>query len=1091
MFSALALIILAYAGYYLIIQQRNEERLIDKAQRDLIQIVSNIKEKEKAYWKNEYYKNIFGNFNDSLIDSGNSYKEFRKKNLTLLDSIVTLHKSDNKNRIFRKIIDTAYAKNYQTLFLEEENLRDFILPLFKYNCFENHIFFTSKNATVISDFKTKINIEYQSFIDSLRKTSAKEPYSKIKVNFKNYYVFLLPVDLLAEKEAYIAGLISEKSFKKEKKESDLWLIIVFSFLIVIVIINYPLLKLWLRNEFERLDFIHILSSAISLVFGSSFILLLTLGLTSLLSLKEEKKQQLNKLNEEVDSIFKNELKDAYELLSFADDFKNLDSPQTFFDTIKLYNKYNFFKDVYWIDSLGIELHEINTEDTTPTLIELGARTYFKEKDQWLLPGESEIEDPKRFRFESIISWTTKEKKMAISKPSRRHQKFQSYKSNQADFVNSKVVALTTFPYSVMNTILPKYFSFCIITSNGDVLYHHDISKNFEENLLNETHENKYLQAAMDARVREHFNLKYHGEDFYAYISPVEGLPLHIITMYNLKEQRYYHSMIISTSLILLSIFAFILLVYLFFVYLINKLVYNKQVLDAPSSYLLHWMVPKKKNYSKYIQLIISTFVVIVSLILYSSKEKEPINLLFYFLVVEIIVFNHLAFSLKNLSNSDLFKKKYAAYLYSSVFSILILLSIYSRYFDVLELTGKFFTFILIYLTVNYLVKLFFEKEIDRKNSKGEKEVKNFKFIYFSFLFLWLFSLSIAPSIFIYNAVLKKEQKFYALGQRQFIKDELIKKSKTIGKNYSGHYYYPTKQLADSLILKGNYFSLVVDSIRLNPKKTDCALLHCSEIDTPDIWNNPKTLYERIRPLLSGSSEMYKFFSYLIDSNIDSCECRAQLFQYKYGFNNQDSYQQAIIYFSEIDKYFNWFYKSKFFVIPVILIVCGLCIIYYLLIRYTTLNIFIFDRFNAKSNLTTSEFLTKLRENKLPDYIFLINPSQVVIDSSCESHMQKIDFKEFCNNNNIQHSIKSDCKYLFITNFNIYWSNRKHLTKFIKSVKYIIEETKLKIIISSVLSPKQINIFYDQEENSNTSKLKLKSHFNNTNLSIETPQYLLK
>lgn len=1071
LFSTISIIVIAYFLYYFIIQQHNEERLVDQAQRELDQIALNIKKKEKAYWKNVINSSEFINtWIQAEIDSTGE-NSFKKNNLIFSNiQVEEINSGSNAGyELFKKLKNDRKQDTFNTIlddkkaFLNEEN----ITPLFRYNSFEKHLFISGTGEIYASDFQTGIDFDLKKWKSLIKLDSLNSPHIKLNINSKNYFAFTRPVDLATGQKVFLIGLISEKNFNAAKRKSDLWLIIVLSFLAVIAIVHYPLLKLWLRNEFEGLDFSHILSSAISIIFGSSFILLLALGLIALFGFKESKKTQLKDLNKKIESTFRAELSRAYELLEYTDSIENIELSAAHLDSVIKNKKYPFFNNVYWIDNSGVQLHEINLSESDPVLIELKDRTYFKEYDEWLLPNSNGKENINWFRLESIVSWTSNQKKAALSKPSHRKTLFDNYTTEKDEKVKAKVVALTFSPYSVMNTILPAFFSFAIIDDEGKVLFHNDKSKNINENLLFETENNKLLKSAIDARVNEQFNGEYQGEDYLFYISPIDNLPLHVVTMYNLEEQRTLISGIISTSFIMLSVFAFVLLFSLLLVYLVRGTIFPKQIKHAHSSYLLHWLVPRKSHNEKYIRLTISTLVAGLFLIVYYFYfDKEPVRLLFGFIILEIIVFNNFAFDLKKLKIKDLFSRSFGSYVYTSIAIVVILTAIYYKYFKSFDVIILSLILILSLKIIHYILKKRFEQTDETR----------FKHNFFQMLFCWLLTISIVPSILIFDSVTYKEFEIHTIGHQKFIESEFIKKTKTTYNEQNMLKYQNHSNFVDSLQVYGNYISAFADTITISQKKEEEP--QPKEIkNSSDIWTNHQTLYEKIRPLFFDNNTSTKYLSYYLkNAPANVSQTNKELILFKHPTNDSIAVDEATINFKPVRQIFGNFLRNNFFVVPLIFVILILSIVYYYLIRYTSLNIFVFDRFRAITNLTSDQFLSKI--DKLTKYIFLINPSQEIIDTSQNKKIKEIDIKNLCDNPKILKSINNQYKYLFVKNFNTYWSDITTLSQFVTVLKKAIEKTGLKIIISSVYTPKQINEFYDESSFTPDELIRLKASFNN-------------
>lgn len=206
---------------------------------------------------------------------------------------------------------------------------------------------------------------------------------------------------------------------------------------------------------------------------------------------------------------------------------------TFAKVIRIFRMdYDLFKSLFWIDEEGRQILQFSTRKNGGRLIDVSGRSYFQDAGNWRLPGNSEV----RFMLQSITSMTSGEQLAAISMPSHLvlkkrkteqttgTEKNRPTESGENIAVKAKVVAMTTQPTSLLNTVMPEGYGFCIIDRSGEVWFHSNTRRNLQENFVHEVENNRTLVSALNSSRAKIVSLDYQDIGHRCYIMPIPNMP---------------------------------------------------------------------------------------------------------------------------------------------------------------------------------------------------------------------------------------------------------------------------------------------------------------------------------------------------------------------------------------------------------------------------------------------------------------------------------------------------------------------------------------------------------------------------------------
>jgi hypothetical protein len=255
-----------------------------------------------------------------------------------------------------------------------------------------------------------------------------------------------------------------------------------------------------------------------------------------------------------------------------------------------YDYYKFYDYIFWLNNTGKAIAQITPFSVKEKLVSYAERDYFKKKSewQWQFPEYGKV---KRFRMESIVSSTSGEYKVAFSKPSESGP--------------SAIVMSGRF-YSLIDPIIPYGYKFCIIDDTGKVWFHSNKYQNLSENFISECNDDKQLKAACYANVARLMYVSYYNHKQRIYLTPIKGLPLFMVTMYEMRYEYSYQAQVFITTLVLICFLFIFILLEIFFIQVLKHL-------------FIHDLVTKK------LQLDI--------IALRKSRNKDYQHLIFYFFFI--------------------------------------------------------------------------------------------------------------------------------------------------------------------------------------------------------------------------------------------------------------------------------------------------------------------------------------------------------------------------------------------------------------------------------------------------------------------------
>jgi hypothetical protein len=422
---------------------------------------------------------------------------------------------------------------------------------------------------------------------------------------------------------YMCGLVKTELLDQSKKGMAPWVVILIFMVLSLIILGLPFIKLKVMSATEQITSGTLINSAVSLFFGTSFIMLFIFFVSNAFWYRNQNEIRLKNLAKEINDSLINEIKNSWHQLDFYDEisYKRSNVGKSLTDSADILKKsllnpviYPYFDYAFWMDTTGMQKGLLTPFPKVDKPSNLFTRDYFKKPDEWNFPGS----DSCRFRMESIVSVTSGIVKVALSKPSR---------------IDNMVIAMTGRFYSIIEPLIAEDYKFCIIDKKGLVWFHSDKLRNLQENFITECSDDKSLTAVIYANASRTLDVDYYDESYRIHVSPLTPMPLYLVTMFDKQAEHAYQVQELMLTLLLLSSLVLLILMEVLALYVLipfsSKSGWKNLIVD---------FIGMKENQHKiYIVLSIS-FVLISILYLMLTNPVNILNPLLFALVMVLFLF---------------------------------------------------------------------------------------------------------------------------------------------------------------------------------------------------------------------------------------------------------------------------------------------------------------------------------------------------------------------------------------------------------------------------------------------------------------------
>lgn len=994
LFAASLVIIIFFMWYFLIYVNGNEKLLIQKSFRVLNQVGENFKDREDSFREltksgemkyhlnsdkldfkgknkiiNRYFSGMETADSSEALDKKHFY--FSKDYNLISDSSVIVQK--DKSHISKDSLVIGQKAIYFKI-----NKKDFFEPLERKDVFEEIIIIKenpkrNSNSTIYkfiySSFPGDIDVKN---LDSLITTDeglSSGIVKDIELSGIEYVLFIKQIELLNNEKYYIGGVINKENYGKKIRYINAYIALLLLIIFFVFLFSIPLIKLRMISENLQLKISDLLLSAASILFGAFFTLLVILSLFSRFQREENVNKSLTQLSDSICVTLISEIRhidtnlDKFMKVARKRDTSNyevkIDKPQ---DSLYLKNlPYKYYKLIFDLDTTGKQIVQTSSrKKPVSSWDNYSFRRYFKESGEWRLDSLDSLE----IMLDFIVSNTSGENLGVVSK---RNKEFR--------------YVITSRLYSVINTILPAGYGFCVIDKKGDVKFHSNSEKMLQENFIEESENSHDLKQAIYGNLNTHFSANYIGKNHLCYVQQINSLPLYMVTFY---DQSYLNSVNLKITNLtfifsLLVLFMFFLIVIGFWV-VINKRTELNRNLD-----LFYWLKPNKIKIEKFKNIYIANIIAIALMIAACiiSNPENVILIIFLFIITQIVT----TYCYMNFISWDHFKKNY---LMGSLFPSVIIISLL-LYFAFKALPRSYiyhiFVFNFLLIAANFIVI-----RISANIFSGFKDHTHF----YIYLYSWLSLIVITP-VFIffitfYNHEVKSDiaHNLYTYAKKEAVRNY------DIDKFYHDNVQLPFHAFKDSLKGKGVYY---LKGLSGSPDSTEFVAMRKDSIE-----GTLDQILFHLKPDLDQQSNerkslVKKLDNYYKNENIEFSD-DSVIIKYtaeQIHYSNSRSTHVTYYYKGEIDKF--GFGKTERW-ISFLVIILFFCYIFFKLLKFvsdkvpiSTIGLFLMkesfldvisEHIGSKNNLMiqfSSACEKKAYDNKKDEekYFSTINPETIKYD----------------------------------------------------------------------------------------------------------------
>ncbi|MCP4459795.1 MAG: hypothetical protein GY816_17490 [Cytophagales bacterium] len=351
----------------------------------------------------------------------------------------------------------------------EITLENFLKSLFKNGNFSHYMVVAPDTKEILHQtFEDRILAStLKNFLDSAS-SEGEDCVSTLRSGGTNYTPYLFNMKFRGDEEWLLMGFLQTDIYNKQVKQINIWVILIVAIAILLLVLIMPVLKLALMNEIERLHIGNVVMTGMSIVIGAPPVAMIILVLFYYagndLQIVDKRLADLSK---EVDSAFSSEIRQGKKQLFIYDQKRTSNQGKKTRSTgesvIKLFGKdsshlsvYPNYNEMFWMDSTGLQMEVLLPEDNYRVKqngererIYLKSRAYFTDVLNQRMWGDHK---DSLIAFQSIISWSTGKREVAISKVS----KVPEY----------PVATITSSFSSVIDVIAPMGYGFFVIDKEG-------------------------------------------------------------------------------------------------------------------------------------------------------------------------------------------------------------------------------------------------------------------------------------------------------------------------------------------------------------------------------------------------------------------------------------------------------------------------------------------------------------------------------------------------------------------------------------------------------------------------------------------------
>lgn len=565
----------------------------------------------------------------------NYIKNYPKDNFTLIPE--RRFQKDKKNTATSEgssvIIDTN--RQQLTLFINspifKERTRDtvgttrmgvryefnqFIKPLLPAEDFENYVVFYGRTV-LYETFPSGLSYNKKDSVLQLRNGIVGPGTHSMSIGGRDYVVFSQPVNVHANKELMIVGLVSNKNYQKEKNQLPLSAVLLLLTIAIAMIVSLPWIKLYHMGNKDKLTATDGVSSVLIAMLLMSFLFFAVFKYSFYFSTNYQHSQNSREaLPAQIIKAFDTDLDTANRLLNRFD-LVHRDLKKNVINLGKDFAKYQVkpgelvyapfdkthlnlqsiraknidIHQVYWLDTTGMEKDNWISDDINAPHTNFGSRNYFINT----IKGKPNRQDTSKVYVDQVVS--------------RVSGAFTSIIAKRSKYDAPNIAAMSFTAKSLDSVVMPDGYQFAVIDSTGEVLYHSIADRNLNENILGELADSTNLVSALTAKSDTSFMVEYYGRRCNLKVKPFADLPYFVVTLEDVEYNDARDTESYSFTLLMLScllIFMIIQVSVMFFVSA-KRSFFKKQLFETG------WIGPKTTSHHQYNLAILANITIIILL----------------------------------------------------------------------------------------------------------------------------------------------------------------------------------------------------------------------------------------------------------------------------------------------------------------------------------------------------------------------------------------------------------------------------------------------------------------------------------------------
>lgn len=354
----------------------------------------------------------------------------------------------------------------------------------------------------------------------------------VEIGGREYKLFVEPISLpvgsrfagAGFRESWLlCGLVAKDKFVYKSLAISSSLLLLILAPLLLSALAWPLIRLKLIGERQRVRVFDVLLLGICSLFGVAILTLSLLDVYAYTEIRSVSEDQLHSFALDMASGVSREVQAAH--VRLADLQKqaaqgNYDATQEKWESRVLpFGRFSL------IDKEGQQ--RLRWSDKQPRGPQnVHDREYFKkvmDDKAWASPGLVAGKELGPFFVESVRGRNNNRRQAVIAAPA----------ITPLDVRGFKVATLTLPLRSAIDPITPPGFEFAVIDNEtGAVLFHSSSDRNGVENFFTETDGDQRLRSAVFAHRGEEMSVRYFGESYMAILQPVEKLPWTVVALRN-------------------------------------------------------------------------------------------------------------------------------------------------------------------------------------------------------------------------------------------------------------------------------------------------------------------------------------------------------------------------------------------------------------------------------------------------------------------------------------------------------------------------------------------------------------------------------